>query len=80
MTLLSSYSGAPHANISTAQRLRRILRAGWNTTLKQAVNVSYREMINAGVPEAQAKKALNDSYKYFDSLRDLNINNPFFDI
>ncbi len=37
-------------------------------------------MIDTGVPEAQAKKALNDSYKYFDSLRGQNANNPFFDI
>jgi hypothetical protein len=79
-TLLQSSSGLPHANISQAQRARRSLNGGWNTTLKQEFNISYREMLDAGVPKAQAKKALNDSYKYFDSIRNANINNPFFDL
>ncbi|WP_446718900.1 hypothetical protein [Gilliamella sp. ESL0250] len=78
-TLLQS-SGLPHANISQAQRARRSLNEGWNTTLKQEFNISYREMLDAGVPKAQARKVLNDSYKYFDRIRSDNINNPFFDL
>ncbi|MCA2135458.1 hypothetical protein ACXZAQ_17800 [Citrobacter portucalensis] len=56
------------------------VRKGWNTTLKDEFNTSYQEMINAGVPASQAKKAFKDSYLYFDKLRDLNKNNPYFDI
>ncbi|EPR6523891.1 RHS repeat-associated core domain-containing protein, partial [Escherichia coli] len=48
--LLESSSGAPHANISAAQRGRRSVPGGWNTTLKHEFNKSYQEMINAGVP------------------------------
>ncbi|WP_406741421.1 hypothetical protein [Acinetobacter shaoyimingii] len=79
-TLLRSASGEPHANISSAQRQRRSMSNGWNTTLKQEFNISYREMLDAGVPEKQARKAINDSYKYFDSLRCPNSKNPFYDI
>lgn len=79
-TLLQSSSGSPHANNSAAQRARRSLVEGWNTTLRQEFNISYREMINAGVPATQARKALSDAYKYFDGLRNANINNPFFDL
>ncbi|MGE9549547.1 RHS repeat-associated core domain-containing protein [Snodgrassella sp. CS2] len=78
--LLQSSSGLPHANISKAQRARRSINGGWNTTLKQEFNISYREMVNAGVHEAQAKKALKSSYKYFDNIRNSNANNPFFDL
>nr|WP_305069868.1 RHS repeat-associated core domain-containing protein [Flavobacterium covae] len=78
-TLLPSSSGMSHAKISAAQRARRKLD-GWNTTLKEEFNTSYREMLDAGVPKSQAQKALKDSYKYFDSLREQNLNNPFFNI
>ncbi|CAE12644.1 MULTISPECIES: hypothetical protein [Photorhabdus] len=47
---------------------------------KEEFHTSYREMIDAGVPKAQARKALGDAYKYFDKLRGANKNNPFFDI
>jgi hypothetical protein len=30
--------------------------------------MSYQEMIEAGVPEKVARKAIGRSYKYFDSL------------
>ncbi len=53
---------------------------GWDKTLKEEFHTSYREMIDAGVPQAQARKALGDAYKYFDKLRGANKNNPFFDI
>ncbi|PHM26623.1 RHS repeat-associated core domain-containing protein [Xenorhabdus ehlersii] len=79
-TLLHSSSGMPHAQISAAQRTRRAESGGWDKTLKEEFNISYREMIDAGVPKAQARKSLGDAYKYFDGLRGANKNNPFFDI
>ncbi|MBS2784373.1 RHS repeat-associated core domain-containing protein, partial [Aeromonas salmonicida] len=79
-TLLRSASGSPHATISAAQRVRRASPSGWNATLKQEFNISYREILDSGVPIKQARKALNDAYKYFDGLRGSNISNPFFDI
>ncbi|MDU8925635.1 RHS repeat-associated core domain-containing protein, partial [Pasteurellaceae bacterium LIM206] len=79
-TLLPSTSGEPHAQISAAQRARRAQPSGWNTTLRDEFNIGYREMIDAGVPRTQAQKAFKDAYKYFDSLRADNINNPFFNI
>lgn len=79
-TLLRSSSGNAHANISAAQRIRRAVEGGWNTTLKEEFNISYREMIDAGVSPKQARKAAKDSYKYFDALRKQNVNNPFFDL
>ncbi|CAM3711539.1 Rhs family protein [Yersinia entomophaga] len=79
-TLLKSASGSPHARISAAQRVRRALPGGWDTTLKQEFNISYREMLNSGVPAKQARRSLNDAYKYFDGLRESNKLNPFFDI
>lgn len=38
---------------------------------------SYREMINAGLP---ARRALIGVYKYFDGLRNANINHVFYDL
>ena len=78
--LLPSSSGMSHANISLAQRLRRSANGGWNTTLRDEFNIGYREMLNAGVPTKQAQKAFKQAYKYFDSLRNQNLNNPFFNI
>ncbi|MDE1484150.1 hypothetical protein [Xenorhabdus bovienii] len=66
--------------MSAVHRTRRAASGGWNKTLKEEFHISYREMIDAGVLKAQAKKALGDAYKYFDGLRDANKNNPFFDI
>jgi len=48
--------------------------------LKQEFNISYKEMLDSGVPTNQAKKSLSDAYKYFDGIRESNIGNPFFDI
>jgi RHS repeat-associated protein len=78
-TLLQSTSGSPHAAISAAQRTRRAA-GGWDNTLKQEFNTSYKEMLDSGVPTSQARKALGDAYKYFDGLRTKNMENPFFDI
>jgi hypothetical protein len=50
------------------QRARRRLPDGWKGSLKDEFNISYKEMIDAGVPKAQAQKALQKSYKYFDSI------------
>lgn len=37
-------------------------------------------MINSGVSPKNAKKAYKKAYKYFDGLREQNVNNPLFDI
>ncbi|ADP13267.1 Rhs family protein [Erwinia sp. Ejp617] len=79
-TLLKSASGSPHAGISAAQRARRAATGGWDTTLKQEFSISYKEMLDAGVPTNQARKSLGDAFKYFDGLRESNMGNPFFDI
>nr|WP_281271497.1 Rhs family protein [Mangrovibacter plantisponsor] len=79
-TLLKSSSGSSHAAISAAQRARRSVTGGWDTTLKQEFNISYKEMLDAGVPKNQARRSINDSFKYFDGLRENNMSNPFFDI
>jgi len=53
---------------------------GWDKTLKQEFNISYKEMLDVGVPKNQARKSTNDSLKYFSGTRESNENNPFFDI
>ncbi|MDX5630817.1 MULTISPECIES: hypothetical protein [unclassified Brenneria] len=78
--MLGSSSGSPYAGISAAHRTKRAMLGGWDTSLKQEFNISYREMLDAGVHSGQAKKSLNAAYKYFDGLRKNNIGNPFFDI
>ncbi|MEK5475046.1 MULTISPECIES: hypothetical protein [Bacillus] len=49
------------------QRKRRRL-VGYDTDINYEFNVSYREMIEAGVDQKTARKVLVDAYKYFDSL------------
>ncbi|WP_447511695.1 hypothetical protein, partial [Acinetobacter geminorum] len=71
--LLESSSGSPHAKISAAQRaVRAEMKAKnqnpWGTTIREEFNIGYKQMIDAGVPKDIAKKAIKDSYKYFDSL------------
>ena len=71
--LLESASGQEHAKISAAQRARRrdMKKQGkdpWSTSVEEEFNIGYQEMIDAGVPEDKAKKAIKDSYKYFDDL------------
>jgi hypothetical protein len=66
-TLLESSSGNPHAKISAAQRARRRVE-GFDTNIVYEFNTSYKEMINAGVGNNQAQKAIKDAYKYFDSI------------
>ncbi|WP_307839132.1 hypothetical protein [Bacillus sp. RIT 809] len=65
--LLPSSSGLPHAKISAMQRKRRRLE-GYDTEINYEFNVSYREMIEAGVDQKTARKVLVDTCKYFDSL------------
>jgi RHS repeat-associated protein len=71
--LLESISGAAHAQVSAAQRQRRAAARSsgadpWGTDIRSEFNISYREMIDAGVPESVARRAFRDSYKYFDEL------------
>jgi hypothetical protein len=40
----------------------------WGNTINQEFAIGYRQMIDAGVPQDVARKAIKDSYKYFDSL------------
>jgi hypothetical protein len=65
--LLPSSSGMSHANISSAQRTRRATE-GFNTDIRYEFNTSYREMIDAGVPESVTRKAMIQSYKYYNNL------------
>ena len=67
-TLIESATGTPHALISAAQRMRRAQPGGWNTTLREEFDLSYREMLNAGVSPAQAKRAAKRAYKCFGSI------------
>ncbi|WP_210367569.1 RHS repeat-associated core domain-containing protein [Bacillus sp. REN3] len=69
--LLPSSSGQSHAIISSLQRQRRKAE-GFNTDIRFEFNVSYREMIEAGVNPKTARKAMKDAYKYFDSLGGFN--------
>ncbi|WMW45492.1 T7SS effector LXG polymorphic toxin [Bacillus paralicheniformis] len=65
--LLPSSSGLSHAKISSMQRKRRKID-GFNTDIRYEFNVSYREMIEAGVDQKATRKAMKDAYKYFDGL------------
>jgi hypothetical protein len=66
--LLPSNSGSAHAAISAAQRVRRAQPGGWNTPIREKFRISYREMIDAGVSEQVARRAISQNYKYFDAL------------
>ena len=57
----------PHAKISSAQRARRRIE-GYDTDIVYEFNTSYRELINAGVDEQSARKAIRSAYKYFDLI------------
>ncbi|WP_438298531.1 hypothetical protein [Sporosarcina sp. FA15] len=65
--LLPSITGQPHAEISSMQRRRR-KTDGFDTDIRYEFNESYREMIEAGVEQKSARRAIGDSYKYFDKL------------
>jgi toxin YxiD len=65
--LLKSDSGSPHAKISAAQRERRRVK-GFDTDIQSEFNISYREMLDAGVEIKIGRKAIHDAYKYFESL------------
>lgn len=53
--------------ISGKQRSRR-KQVGYSTDIREEFNVSYREMIDAGVSEKLTKKLMKKTYKYFDSI------------
>ncbi|WP_090920702.1 MULTISPECIES: hypothetical protein [unclassified Bacillus (in: firmicutes)] len=55
------------SKISAIQRKRRRIE-GYDTDIRYEFNVSYKEMIEAGVDQKIARKVLVDAYKYFDSL------------
>ncbi len=65
--LVRSSSGESHAVISALQRARR-RAGGFGNDIVSEFNIGYRELIQAGVSPKQAKKAMRQSYKYFDSL------------
>ena len=65
--LLKSSVSSPHALISSAQRQRRSIE-GYSTGIKYEFNQGYREMINAGVPQKDARNVIGRAYKYFDIL------------
>lgn len=49
------------------QRRRRKIE-GYDTDIRYEFNISYTEMIEAGVDQKSARKVIKDAYKYFDSL------------
>lgn len=61
--LLRSSSGEVHARISALQRARRRVE-GWDAAPHAELRTSYAEMLQAGVPERVARKAIGDSYVY----------------
>ncbi|EEL61407.1 MULTISPECIES: hypothetical protein [Bacillus] len=65
--LLKSTSGEPHAIISALQRARR-RNEGFSTNIIYEFNISYKEMIEAGVDLKVAKKVMREAYRYFDGL------------
>ncbi|THJ30477.1 hypothetical protein E8K88_17725, partial [Lampropedia aestuarii] len=65
--LLPSSSGMSHAQISAAQRAFR-RNNGFGTDIRTEFNEAARKMRAAGVPEAQVRRVINQSYKYFDQL------------
>jgi hypothetical protein len=50
------------------QRACRRLPDACKGSLTDEFNISHKEMIDAGVPKAQAKKALQKSYNNFDFI------------
>ena len=65
--LLETGTGKPHTSITNSQRERRST-VGYNTSIQDGFNSSYRDLIDAGVDEKTARKAIKDAYKYFDGL------------
>ena len=66
--LLRSSSGEVHAKISAAQRARRRQPGGWDTDIRTEFNLSYRELVDAGLSSKDAQRLIRQNYKYFDSL------------
>jgi hypothetical protein len=65
--LLKSSSGEAHALISSMQNARR-RTSGWGGSLRDEFNISFREMLDAGVDPATAKSVAKRAYKYFNSI------------
>ncbi|MED1559372.1 recombinase family protein [Bacillus paramycoides] len=65
--LIKSTSDEPHAIISALQRARR-RNEGFSTDIIYEFNISYKEMIEAGVDFKVAKKVMREANRYFDGL------------
>ena len=70
--LLETGTEKPHTSITNSQRTRRA-EIGYNTSIQYEFNHSYLDLINAGVDEKTAQKAIKDAYKYFDGLGAFNL-------
>jgi hypothetical protein len=70
--LLKSSSGEVHAAISAAQRARRRQPGGWDNNIRQEFDISYRELIDAGMSVRDAQRVIKQNYRYFDSLGAFN--------
>ena len=73
--LLKSASGEAHAKISAAQRIRRAMDGGWDTSLIEEFNIGYKELIDAGVSKKDAQRAMKKAYRYFHDTLKIKINN-----
>jgi hypothetical protein len=65
--LLRSASGEPHAIVSSLQRQRRAAN-GFGNGIVEEFNVGYRELLDSGISEKDARHAMRRAYKYFDSI------------
>ena len=65
--LLKTGVGESHTSITNSQRQRR-RKHGYNTTIREEFNASYKDLIDAKVNRKAAKKAIGKAYKYYDSL------------
>ncbi|MDP1564313.1 MAG: polymorphic toxin-type HINT domain-containing protein [Pirellulaceae bacterium] len=70
--LMKSSSGEVHAKLSAAQRARRRQPGGWDTDIRSEFNISYRELVNAGLSIKEAQRVIKQNYKYFHSLGAFN--------
>ena len=56
-----------HSKVSALQNARRSIE-GFNTDIVHEFNIGYKELIEAGVKPKDAKKAIREAYRYFDSI------------
>ena len=65
--LLRTEKGEIYSKISALQNERRSIE-GFNTNIVHEFNMGYKELIKAGVKPKDAKKAIREAYRYFDSI------------